>query len=274
MKDWEVLGLAFSRAVGELKAVDLKDQTAVSQVVKEFQPSIIVHSAAERRPDVVEKQPENTRQINVDSTRYICEAAATADAWVLFISTDYVFDGTKPPYKTTDEPNPLNKYGASKLEGEKVTLQVSEDNGVLRLPILYSEVRDLDESAVTCLFPKVKDTSKTCVMLDYERRFPTNCEDIAYVVRELAEKRLQDKSIKGIFHWSGDENMTKYDMAVTMATVFGIPTSHIEADKTPATGAKRPYNTQLDCSRIEQLGIVKRTKFAEEIKKVLSPFYP
>ena len=68
--------------------------------------------------------------------------------------------------------------------------------------------------------------------------------------------------------------MTKYDMAVTMATVFGIPTTHIEADKNPSAGAPRPYNSQLDSSRIEQLGIVKRTKFAEEIKKVLSPFYP
>ena len=48
--------------------------------------------------------------------------AAVAGAWVLFISTDYVFDGTKPPYKTTDEPHPLNKYGLSKLEGENVTL--------------------------------------------------------------------------------------------------------------------------------------------------------
>lgn len=271
--NWEILGLAFSRASGELKAVDLTDKAAVMQVVQEFQPSIIIHSAAERRPDVVENQPENTRQINVESTRYICEAAAIAGAWVLFISTDYVFDGTKPPYKTTDEPNPLNKYGVSKLTGENVTL-INDDNGVLRLPILYSEVKDLDESAVTCLFAKVKDTSKTCAMSDYERRFPTNCEDVAYVVRELAEKRLQDSSIKGIFHWSGDENMTKYDMAITMATAFGIPTSHIEANKQPTGGAPRPYNSQLDSSRIEQLGIMKRSKFAEEIKKVLSPFYP
>ena len=53
-------------------------------------------------------------------------STASVGAWVLFISTDYIFDGTKPPYKVTDEPNPLNKYGVSKLEGEKVTLQVSE----------------------------------------------------------------------------------------------------------------------------------------------------
>lgn len=272
--NWEVLGLAFSRASGELKAVDLKDKQAVDRVIQEFKPSIIIHSAAERRPDVVEKQEDATRQLNIEATRYLCEAAGDVGAWVLYISTDYVFDGTKPPYKTTDEPNPLNKYGVSKLEGEKVTFEVSRDNGILRLPILFSEVKDLEESAVTCLFPKVKDTSKPCVMSDYERRFPTNCDDVAYVVRQLAEKRLQDKSIKGIFHWSGDENMTKYDMAVTMATAFGIPTNHIQADKTPSTGAKRPFNSQLDSSRLEQMGIVKRTKFAEEIKKVLSPFFP
>ena len=57
-------------------------------------------------------------------------------AWVLYISTDYVFDGTKPPYKVTDEPNPLNKYGVSKLEGEKVTLQVSE--GKRTTALLYN----------------------------------------------------------------------------------------------------------------------------------------
>ena len=65
------------------------------------------------------------------------------------------------------------------------------DNGILRLPILYSEVKFLEECAITVLFLGVNDTSKTCVMSDYERRFPTNCEDVAVVVRELSEKRLQ-----------------------------------------------------------------------------------
>ena len=85
---------------------------------------------------------------------------------------------------------------------------------------------------------------------------------------------LQDTSIKGIFQWSGDENMTKYDMACAMAAAFGISTDHIQPDKTASTGAKRPYNSQLDSSRLEQLGIGKRTKFAEGIKIVLSPYFP
>ena len=85
---------------------------------------------------------------------------------------------------------------------------------------------------------------------------------------------FQDASIKGIFQWSGDENMTKYDMACAMAGAFGISTDHIQPDKTASTGAKRPYNPQLDTSRLKQLGIGKRTKFADGIKKVLSPYFP
>ena len=64
------------------------------------------------------------------------------------------------------------------------------ENSVLRVPILYGNIEQLDESAVTVLFEKVKDTSKTCTMSDYERRFPTHCDDIAYVIRLLAEKRI------------------------------------------------------------------------------------
>lgn len=82
---------------------------------------------------------------------------------------------------------------------------------------------------------------------------------------------FQDPSIKGIFHWSNNENMTKYDMAVTMAKAFGISTDHIVED-TSSTFANRPANAQLDCSRLEKLDICKRTKFAESIVDVLKPF--
>ena len=64
-------------------------------------------------------------------------------------------------------------------------------NAVLRVPILYGQVEKLDESAVTVLFPKVKNTSETCVMSDYERRYPTHCDDIAFVLRQLAEKKVE-----------------------------------------------------------------------------------
>ena len=83
---------------------------------------------------------------------------------------------------------------------------------------------------------------------------------------------FQDTSIKGIYHWSGNENMTKYDMAVAMAEAFSIPTNHIQADKNPSPGAPRPYNAQLSCQRINDLGIGKTSAFKDRIYDVLKDF--
>ncbi|KAK6173235.1 hypothetical protein SNE40_016724 [Patella caerulea] len=271
---WDVLGLAFSRAGEQLKKVDLTNSDELTRVVKEFQPNVIIHSAAERRPDVVENQADATKQLNVDATRNICNVGASVNAWVLFISTDYVFDGLNPPYDVNAVPNPLNKYGLSKYEGEKVTLASSSENSVLRVPILYGPVERLDESAVTVLFPKVKNTGNKCVMSNYERRYPTYCPDIAVVIRRLSDIRLKNNDVKGIYHWSGDENMTKYDMAVVMAECFGISTNHIEADNSASPGAPRPYDSHLDTSRLDDLVLVPRSPFKDSILKVLKDYYP
>ncbi len=146
---WEALGLAFSRVGPDLQKIDLRNKEEVSSLVASFKPDVIIHAAAERRPDFVEKQEGATAALNVLATSYLAEAAATAKAFMLYISTDYVFDGTKPPYKPNDTPNPLNKYGQSKLDGEKATLEHCPNGGVLRVPVLYGPVEHLHESVVT-----------------------------------------------------------------------------------------------------------------------------
>lgn len=84
---------------------------------------------------------------------------------------------------------------------------------------------------------------------------------------------FQVSSLNGIFHYSGTEQKTKYEMALAMAEIFNITTEHIIADKESVSGAKRPYDTRLDSSRLELLGIGQRTPFKEAIKKCLEPFY-
>lgn len=75
-----------------------------------------------------------------------------------------------------------------------------------------------------------------------------------------------------MFQWSGDENMTRYDMCLGMAKALGLSLDHIEADNTPSSGAKRPYNAHLDSGRIEQLGICKRTPFNDGIYACLKEY--
>ncbi|XP_002741389.1 methionine adenosyltransferase 2 subunit beta-like [Saccoglossus kowalevskii] len=270
---WEVLGLAFSRATGSLKKVDITDEEQVRNVMKEFKPSVVVHSAAERRPDIVEKQEEVTKKLNVDTTAMIARLCGEFGAFMLYISTDYVFDGKNAPYQVDAQPNPLNKYGRSKLDGEKATSDNLTESAILRIPILYGEVEKLSESAVTILFQAVQDTNKPATMCDYQKRYPTHVNDIAVIIRKLAEKRLQDPSIKGIFHYSSNELMTKYSMAMTMAEIFNIPSQHIVADKEPSKGTPRPYDVHLDSTRLQSIGITtEQTPFKEGIQKCLKSF--
>jgi len=269
---WDTLGLAFSRAGGSLRKCDLTDSGQVSQIVREFKPTVILHSAAERRPDVVEKEEEKTKNLNVVATALLCELAKEVGAYVIYISTDYVFDGSSPPYLPTAAPSPLNKYGVSKADGERVVTQASLLNIVFRVPVLYGMVENLDESAVTVLFPKVKDSSKPAVMNHYEQRYPTLCADVGRAIKVLAECRFKDPELSGFFHFSGTEMLTKYDMAMAMAEMFGLANSHIVADTAPSTGAPRPFDCQLDCSRLEALGALERTPFREGAKIGLSKF--
>ena len=153
---WEVLGLAHTRAANNLKKLNLLDFDETKRVVEDFKPHVIIHCAAERRPDVVENDEELASKMNVGVTKVLAKAVNSlnqeleiSEHFMLYISTDYVFDGTSPPYQPLDEPNPLNKYGKSKLQGEKVMQFYHPDGGILRVPILYGKVEYLKESAVT-----------------------------------------------------------------------------------------------------------------------------
>ncbi|XP_032707880.1 methionine adenosyltransferase 2 subunit beta [Lontra canadensis] len=238
-----------------------------------FQPHVIVHCAAERRPDVVENQPDAASQLNVNASGNLAKEAALIGAFLIYISSDYVFDGTNPPYREEDVPSPLNLYGKTKLEGEKAVLENNLGAAVLRIPVLYGEVEKLEESAVTVMFDKVQFSNKSANMDHWQQRFPTHVKDVATVCRQLAEKRMLDPSIKGTFHWSGNEQMTKYEMACAIADAFNLPSSHLRPiTDSPVLGAQRPRNAQLDCTKLETLGIGQRTPFRIGIKESLWPF--
>ncbi|XP_029073693.1 methionine adenosyltransferase 2 subunit beta isoform X3 [Monodon monoceros] len=237
------------------------------------QPHVIVHCAAERRADVVENQPDAASQLNVDASGNLAKEAAAVGAFLIYISSDYVFDGTNPPYREEDIPSPLNLYGKTKLEGERAVLENNLGAAVLRIPVLYGEVEKLEESAVTVMFDKVQFSNKSANMDHWQQRFPTHVKDVATVCRQLAEKRMLDPSIKGTFHWSGNEQMTKYEMACAIADTFNLPSSHLRPiTDSPVLGAQRPRNAQLDCSKLETLGIGQRTPFRIGIKESLWPF--
>lgn len=270
---WEVQGLAFSRAREGLLKVDLKDATQVKTVMDEFRPSVVVHSAAERRPDTLQKDVEGSRLLNVSATENIAQICKEYGCFLIYISTDYVFDGSSPPYKPDAKTNPLNDYGISKRDGEEKCMGVYKDMAILRVPILYGEIENLDESAVTTIFKLVQSGIPKQIS-DFERRYPTHTNDVAVVIKQIAEKSLSDRQVcQGIWHYSGKECFTKYTMALVMGEAFGIDTSHLKPVKEAMGGsAPRPYDSELDFSKTIAIFQCQATTFKDGIYDVLKPF--
>lgn len=270
---WEALGLAFRRAEGNnLQKVDICDGTQVERVLAQFRPDVVVHCAAQRWPDLVDKQREKTEALNVSATELLAQLCSKASIYLLYISTDYVFDGKAPPYFPGSATNPLNVYGVTKRDGENMVLRYPAVGAVLRVPVLYGPLEYIEESTVTALFPKVKDSSKQAKISDYEQRFPTHVTNCAQVCLGLAERQLKSGDATGIWHCSSHEPFTKYTMTLMMAEVYGLSSDHLIPVKEPLPGATRPYNCSLDTSATEKLVPLRIIPFREGIKAVLDPF--
>ncbi len=270
-KAWKVMGTALSRDSGDLTKVDLSDIDNITSFLDSMKPDIIIHSAAERRPDVSMRDPESARRLNVDATAAIAEWATTNEAYLLYISTDYVFDGTQPPYKEDSLPNPLNDYGISKRAGEVAVLSTCSNSAILRIPILYGDVEYLEESAVIILTRELLDAAdeESVKMENWATRHPTLTDDVADVIRQMLVYAGDNPVLKGIFHWSADEAMTKYDMACVIADVIDFSRERIIPDNNPPSGAPRPKDCTLDTSLLRGKGIEKQTPFRNAIPLIL-----
>ncbi|MFT4435356.1 dTDP-4-dehydrorhamnose reductase family protein [Caballeronia sp. 15715] len=274
---WQVIRTAFRHGDANTITLDIRDEGAVRQFIADQAPDAIIVAAAERRPDICENDPMLARALNVDALRFIVSAAQELGSWILSISTDYVFDGTQAPYQPEDAPNPLNAYGRSKLEGEQALLQSGARSCVLRLPLLYGPVVNWDESAVTSLAPAIVESARgavPAVMDAWATRYPTFTPDVAVVIRQLLERHEIGEAISGVMHWSGDEPMTKFDIAQQIAQVLNID-ARITAQQTPIDATPRPRNCHLASNALEVLNIGQRTPFDTAIRTVLKNWpYP
>ena len=273
-RGWDCLGLAFSRAREGLVKVDLCRREDVEGVLEQFKPHVVVHAAAERRPDVVAKQQEKTQSLNVGATQLLTQLCQKQGAFLLYISTDYVFDGRAPPYLPSAPTNPLNEYGRTKRDGE-VLVSGYEAGAVLRVPVLYGPVEPVSESAVTTLLTAVLNSSQPASLSDYEQRYPTHVEDVAEVCEQLASRQLAEPGAGvGVWHCSGDDCHTKYSMACVMGQVLGLPTSHLSPLREPVAGAPRPYDCRLDCTSTRAAFPTPHTCFETGILNVLRSHVP
>ena len=196
-----VVGLGFSRASPNITKLDLTDEAATAALLNELKPNVVIHSAAQRFPDKVEKDFEAARELNVTVSRRLAALCSKLNARLIYISTDYVFDGTAAPYSHLAVPKPANKYGETKLAGELAVLEEDSSSLCLRVPVLYGPVQDLKESALTVLLDVLKNSNSPATLSSYEVRCPAHTGDIAKILVDMVKKL--DNLEGGVYQWSG-----------------------------------------------------------------------
>ncbi|KOS18961.1 Methionine adenosyltransferase 2 subunit beta [Escovopsis weberi] len=272
-KGWSAKGMGRSRADGiDILKVDLMDAAAVAKTLDEIKPSVIVHCAAQRYPDKVDKDPEQARALNVGATRSLAGLAAARGILLLYISTDYVFPGRpgEAPYKADAAPGPLNLYGQTKLDGETAVLEEYAGSGkqglgvVLRVPVLYGHAEMPSESAVNSLMDavwKVQTEGIKIKMDHWALRYPTNTEDVARICHDVAEKYLgcDDRTaLPRVLQFSSEDKMTKYDICRLFGEIMGLSIGGIEPDtqgNDPSSSVQRPFDCHLSTDELKRLGI-------------------
>lgn len=271
---FETIGQGFSRAVDPLLKLDLCDQQSVFDSVRSIHPDLIIHSAAVRTPDTCENDHEFTDALNVTATETLAREAESLGAQFIYISTDYVFPGTNPPYSVEAETQPLNYYGKSKLAGENVAMTHHKDCSIFRVPVLYGSVQEIGESAVTEIAKSLLTNDQPKKLDNWATRFPTHVEDVSQALMKFVNHcRDSGGWHPGLFHFSGREPLTKYEMAQIMAQKLSVPADHLVSVDEAPPGPLRPQNTQLDVSRLEKIIETSHQPFAEAIGPILQPFF-
>ena len=239
--------------------LDITDKEKVEEVIKKLQPDVVVHAAAFTNVDKCEVEKEKAYDINVEGTKNVAMASNGIGAKMIYISTDYVFDGTKGFYEEKDKTNPISYYGLTKLEGEKAVQEICNDFIIARTSVIYGAHK---KNFATWVIKELREENQIKIITD-QWVSPTLNVDLAEQILALIEK-----DEKGIFHTAGGERINRYDFVVEMARIFDFNEKLI----IPATSkemnwiAKRPMDSSLNVSKISK---IKKPYMVEESLRLL-----
>ncbi|WP_057939318.1 SDR family oxidoreductase [Algoriphagus resistens] len=241
----------------EYVSLDISNEKEVENVLAEIQPDIIIHGAAMTHVDQCELNQEACYDANVNATSYLVKAAEACGAHFIFVSTDFIFSGEEGPLDENAVPSPVNYYGETKLEGERMVMSSKTKWSIARTVLVFGIAHDMSRTNIVLWVKSSLEAGKEIQVVDDQFRTPTLAEDLAAGCVLIAEKGAE-----GVFNISGSDFLSAYEMAIITADYFGLNKELIKrADSsTFSQPAKRPLKTGfiIDKAR-EQLGFEPKT---------------
>ena len=228
--------------------LDITNRATLEDLILKMQPNIIVHAAAYTDVDGCELRKDLAWRVNVEATRSIVKAARIVKSYLIYISTDYVFDGEKGMYGEEDIPNPVNYYGLTKLIGEEIVKSSELEHIIIRTSAIYG-VGGSKKSFAEFVAEELSKGRKVYALYD-QYISPTLNTLLAQALMEVIELRLS-----GVLHIAG-ERMNRYKFALKIAEVLGLSKSLIKKVDMKSMSkwvAKRPRDSSLNTEKSRKI---------------------
>lgn len=252
----------FNTDVNEL---DITDKDAIERFVEANHIDGVVNCAAYTAVDKAESDPLLAKKLNADAPAFLAEAVGMRGGWIVQVSTDYVFDGTKhTPYVETDSTCPNSVYGQTKLEGEQAVTKLCPNAMIIRTAWLYSE---FGNNFVKTMIRLGKEREQLGVIFD-QVGTPTYAHDLASVIMTAIDKGIKP----GIYHFSNEGVTSWYDFTKSIHRIAGINTCHVMPLHTAEypTPASRPAYSVLDKTKIKEAYSINIPHWEESLAKCIA----
>ena len=233
---------------GDSVKMDLKNYEMISSVLTEIKPDVVIHLGAMTGVDLCEKEKTSASEINTKATEIIAKECSKLNSFLVYVSTDYVFDGNFGMYKEDDVANPLGFYGKSKLEGEKAVQNFSTNWCIARTSTPFG-LHPTKKSFPMWVIENLQKQKQIDVLID-QFTSPTYVPNLSRMLIEISERH-----ITGIIHAAGASKISRYQMASMVSdklNLDGTLLKQISMNKMKWV-AQRPKDSSLDVSRASSI---------------------
>ena len=241
---------------------DITNEKEVMDVVEKENPDVIIHCAAMTNVDLCEDETELAYKVNGDGTGFLAKAANNIDAKIIYVSTDFVFDGQRGYYKEDEKVNPLGIYAKSKYDGEVQLAKYSDNWAIARVSVLYGWHSRLNFT--TWVIDQLRQKNEINIVTD-QINSPTLADNAAEAIFKIAQKNKN-----GVFHTAGNDAINRFDFTRKIADAFDLDDSLIN----PTTSeqfvqkAPRPRDSSLNVNKVKKELNMKMETCCESLKRM------
>ncbi|MBU3176430.1 SDR family oxidoreductase [Clostridium estertheticum] len=247
-KNYETCGTYSKTKTDSFEYLDITELKSISRAFLKIRPDIVIVTAALTNVEYCETNREETYKINVLGIENLVKVSKQYKCRVIYISSEYVFDGVNGPYDEKDKVNPINYYGETKLQGEEIIQREVDDYLIVRTTVVYG----WDLNSKNFIMQLIKNFGKNKDMrvpMD-QISSPTYCPNLSQMIKECC-----DKNISGILNLVGSDIIDRYSFAVNAAEILNLDRKLLVPIQTKCLRqiAKRPLNAGLKVNKVSEI---------------------